>query len=181
MSLPTALSARDVKSRADFFFIASKYMRLRRSGRQFVGLCPFHSERHPSCYVHPEKKIFFCFGCQRGGDLFDFVMLAAGCSFPQALRIVSEFSSGVAAESGPRSGPRFRGGVGASPGRTFFVRPHPIASKREVCARSFSPLNRWPSIEDCAAERAFFTCTQRITFAGSASQDRADEVPHGDD
>src|SRR5690348_16025407 len=109
-----SVSARDVKLSADFLAIASRYMRLRRAGRQFVGLCPFHSERHPSCYVHPGRLIWFCFGCSRGGDVFDFVMLAEPCSFSDAVKIVAN-SSGVAAESGPRSGPRFRGGVGASP------------------------------------------------------------------
>ena len=151
MSLPPALDARDVKSRADFFAIASRYMRLRRAGRQFVGLCPFHSERHPSCYVHPEKKIFYCFGCNAGGDVFDFVMLAASCDFPQALRIVSGFP-GVA-KRGPRSGPKRS--VGASPGRAVFARPPYIARKRENHALSFSSANRWPSIENCAVERAW--------------------------
>src|SRR5438445_299131 len=113
-----SLDAREVKARADFFAIASRYTRLHRAPRgQFVGLCPFHSERHPSCYVHPEKKIFYCFGCGGGGDLFDFIMRAEGCDFLGALQIVAEFSSGVARESDPRSGSRFRAGVGASPSR----------------------------------------------------------------
>ena len=74
----SVLDARDVKSRADFLPIASLYTLLRRADRQFVGLCPLHRERHPSFYVHPEKKVFFCFGCGAGGDLFDFVMLEIG-------------------------------------------------------------------------------------------------------
>jgi len=87
--LPAPLDAREVKSRADFVALASRYTSLRRSGRQYAGLCPFHRESNPSFYVHPEKKIFRCFGCGMGGDLFRFVMLIEGCDFLQALKIVA--------------------------------------------------------------------------------------------
>ena len=105
------LNPGDVKRNADFVAIVSRYTRLRRAGRQFIGLCPFHSERFPSFYVHPERKIWKCFGCERGGDIFDFVMLAEGCDFSSALRIVE----GVARESEPRSGERVRAREGAQP------------------------------------------------------------------
>jgi len=91
-SLPVQLDAREVKSRADFVAIASRYTSLYRSGRQYVGLCPFHRERHPSFYIHPEKKVFHCFGCGAGGDLFRFVMVVEGCDFQRALEIVAAFS-----------------------------------------------------------------------------------------
>jgi hypothetical protein len=92
-SLPLpSLDARGVKSRADFFALASLYTRLRRAGQQFVGLCPFHSERHPSFYIHPEKKSFYCFGCGAGGDVFDFVMRIEHCDFSRAMRLVADFS-----------------------------------------------------------------------------------------
>ena len=109
------LDAREVKSRADFLTIASRHVRLRRAGRQYVGCCPFHPESNPSCYIEPKRKRWKCFGCQRGGDLFDFVMLAEDCTFSDALWIVAD-SLGVARESGPRSGPRVRASVGAAPG-----------------------------------------------------------------
>lgn len=159
-----SLDAREVKARADFLAVASCYMRLRRAGRQFVGLCPFHPERHPSCYVHPEKKAFYCFGCNRGGDIFDFIMLAECCDFSEALRIVSEFSSGVAAKSEPRSGERFRSGVGASPGlRSRHL--HSPESREKILARldatnrrvrAIEALNRAASLElatACEPER----------------------------
>lgn len=182
---PLTFDARELKSRVDFVALAGRFTRLRRSGRQFVGLCPLHIERHPSFFV--DSRRWYCFGCCRGGDVFAFVIAATGCTFQRALEIVHAFSSGdfsgVAAESEPRSGERFRGGVGASPGRAVFARPLHIASKTEPrAAHSFSPANRWPSVEDCAAERAAeeargglvpSTCTQRITFSGSGA--------HGDD
>src|SRR5215472_4609573 len=99
-SQDTPLDARFLKARCDFLAIASRYTRLRRTGRQYVGLCPFHSERHPSFYVEPKRKIWKCFGCERGGDLFSFLMLAENCDFLGALRIVAGFS-GVASESVP--------------------------------------------------------------------------------
>jgi len=111
--IPRLLDAQQVKARADFLAIASRYAQLRRSGRQYVGLCPFHSERHPSFYVHPGKKIFYCFGCGAGGDVFDFVRRAEGCDFRRALEIASGF--GVARASEPRSGERFGARVGAKP------------------------------------------------------------------
>lgn len=111
---PSKLDARELKTRADFVAIVSRYTRLRRAGRQYVGLCPFHSELRPSFYIEPERKLWKCFGCGAGGDLFAFVMLAEGCNFCDALRIVAVLS-GVASETGPRSGPRFRASVGASP------------------------------------------------------------------
>lgn len=100
---------REVKRSADFVAIVSRYTRLRRSGRQFVGICPFHAEHTPSFYVDPQRKLFKCFGrCDAGGDIFDFVMRAEQCSFSDAVRIVA----GVARESEPRSGERLRAGEG---------------------------------------------------------------------
>src|ERR1700693_5643476 len=90
------------------------YTRLRRSGRQFVGLCPFHQERHPSFCVHPEKKLFYCFGCGAGGDVFDFVKRVKACDFPDALRIIAEFLSWGSPRERAREGrERFRAGEGA--------------------------------------------------------------------
>jgi CHC2 zinc finger len=93
--LSQPLNARELKARVDLAAIAGQFTRLRTRGHQFVGLCPLHSERHPSFYVHPVKQCFKCFGCGAGGDLFEFIMRATGCDFLRALHIVAEFSSGV--------------------------------------------------------------------------------------
>lgn len=113
-SASTTLDARELKARADFLAIASRYTRLRHTGRQYVGLCPFHSERHPSFYVEPTRKIWKCFGCGAGGDLFAFIMLAENCDFVKALRMVAELL-GVARDSEPRSGSRFGASEGGLP------------------------------------------------------------------
>ncbi len=92
-----SVEARRVKQRCDFFAIASRYTRLRRAGRQYVALCPFHSERHPSFYVELSRKVFYCFGCGVGGDVFDFIMRAERCDFSRALELVEKFSNGGSA------------------------------------------------------------------------------------
>jgi CHC2 zinc finger len=84
--------AATVKARVDLVAYASQLTRLRRSRYEWVGLCPLHTERHPSFFVHPERQIFYCFGCQRGGDVFSLVMYQRECSFPEAVRIVAEFA-----------------------------------------------------------------------------------------
>jgi hypothetical protein len=115
VSTRAQLDARQLKAHVDLTEFISRFTRLRRSGRQFVGLCPLHDERHPSFYVHPVKQVFHCFGCGAGGDLFAFVMLAKRCCFRRALEIVAELCDGVARASGPRSGPRFGASEGAKP------------------------------------------------------------------
>ena len=162
MILPP-LDAREVKARADFVGIVSRYTRLRRVGRQWGGLCPVHSERHPSFYVHLEKKVFYCFGCGAGGDVFDFVMWVERCDFLRALEIVAS-SPGVARESEPQSGSRVRAGVGAKP-LGLRSRPAEIARKPEP-SRHFNAL-REPEAElpgGCEAERAaLLLVNDRIT------------------
>jgi len=79
-----------VRSAADIVKIVGDYVKLRKSGSNYVGLCPFHQEKTPSFAVHPVKQIFHCFGCGKGGDVFKFVMEIDGLSFPEALRRVAE-------------------------------------------------------------------------------------------
>lgn len=95
LPLPARPDAEEIKRRADFLDIVSRYTRLRRASRQYVGLCPFHSERHPSFYVEPDRKLWKCFGCGLGGDIFSFVMRAEGCTFVGALRLVTEYASPI--------------------------------------------------------------------------------------
>lgn len=101
----TRFNSRSLKHDCDFVALVSRYTPLRRANGQWRGLCPFHRESNPSFYVEPHKKIWKCFGCERGGDVFDFVMLTEGCDFSRALRIVAERE--IATASAPRSGKRF--------------------------------------------------------------------------
>ena len=84
-----------VKQQADIVRVIGEYVRLKKTGQNFTGLCPFHSEKTPSFAVHPVKQIYHCFGCGVGGDVFQFVMEVDKCPFPEAVRIVAE-KSGIA-------------------------------------------------------------------------------------
>jgi DNA primase len=79
-----------VKQQADIVRVVGEYVRLKKSGQNYTGLCPFHGEKTPSFAVHPVKQIFHCFGCGKGGDVFSFVMEMEKCEFPEAIRIVAE-------------------------------------------------------------------------------------------
>lgn len=76
----------EVRARADIVDVIGAHVRLRRSGRNFTGLCPFHDEKTPSFSVSPERGFFHCFGCGAGGTVFDFVMRHEGQTFPEALQ-----------------------------------------------------------------------------------------------
>lgn len=80
---------RRIKNTANIVDIISEYVVLKKAGRDYKGLCPFHAEKTPSFTVSPEKQIFYCFGCHTGGNLFSFVMQHEGLSFPDAVRAVA--------------------------------------------------------------------------------------------
>lgn len=75
-----------VRERTDIVEVVSRHVQLKRRGQSWVGLCPFHQERSPSFNVVPGKGLFYCFGCQEGGDVFKFLMLIEGVSFPEAVK-----------------------------------------------------------------------------------------------
>ncbi len=76
----------EVRQRADIVEIIGAHVRLRRAGRNFVGLCPFHNEKTPSFSVNAERGFYHCFGCGAGGTVFNFMMKIEGLSFPEAIR-----------------------------------------------------------------------------------------------
>ena len=82
--------AESIRLSADIVRVISDYVTLKGTGKTFKGLCPFHSEKTPSFSVHGEKQIFHCFGCGVGGDVFKFVMLSEGVTFPESIQIVAE-------------------------------------------------------------------------------------------
>jgi len=85
----------DLKRQADIVRIVQDFVTLKKAGANWVGRCPFHKETKPSFSVNPSKEIFYCFGCQKGGSVFTFVMEIERVTFPEAIKIVAE-KSGVA-------------------------------------------------------------------------------------
>jgi hypothetical protein len=78
-------SISEVKARLDIVNVVGQYTTLRKAGRNYLGLCPLHDDRHPSLTVYPDRQSWHCFGCNRGGDVLDFIMAAEGLDFKQAL------------------------------------------------------------------------------------------------
>lgn len=66
--------------------IANQHIKFYKSGKALVGLCPFHREKHPSFYIYPETNSFWCYGCNQGGDVINFVRLLYGYSFVEAVK-----------------------------------------------------------------------------------------------
>jgi len=98
-------SALDIKERVrqavDIVELVERYVRLRRQGRLYVGLCPWHDDTHPSLQVNPERQSFRCWVCDIGGDVFSFVMRMEGVGFREALEMLAE-RAGIPLE-GPTS------------------------------------------------------------------------------
>ncbi|MBW1709465.1 MAG: DNA primase [Deltaproteobacteria bacterium] len=80
----------EVRNAANIVEVVSSYVNLKRAGRLYRGLCPFHAEKTPSFNVNPERQIFHCFGCGVGGNVFRFLMLQKGVSFPEAVTELAE-------------------------------------------------------------------------------------------
>lgn len=95
-----------VRDRADILEIIGESVVLKRSGRNYTGLCPFHGEKSPSFNVNPEKRIFRCFGCGEGGDVFAFVMKHQNLGFRDALKVLAERYGIAMTESDPMADER---------------------------------------------------------------------------
>ncbi len=83
----------DLRRQADIVRVIQDYVSLKKKGANWMACCPFHQEKTPSFSVNPAKEIFFCFGCQKGGSVFNFVMEIERVSFPEAIKIVAEKSN----------------------------------------------------------------------------------------
>ncbi|TVQ66562.1 MAG: DNA primase [Balneolaceae bacterium] len=80
----------EIRATADIVEIVGDYVKLKKSGSGFTGLCPFHNEKTPSFHVTPRLGIYKCFGCGESGDVFSFVMSMESISFPESLRVLAE-------------------------------------------------------------------------------------------
>jgi DNA primase len=79
----------EVLHKTDIVQVISEYVLLKKRGRNYFGICPFHQEDTPSFSVSPDKQIFYCFGCNAGGNALKFLMLKEGISYPEAIRMIA--------------------------------------------------------------------------------------------
>jgi len=90
-----------IQQATDIVEVVSEHLSLDRKGKEFVGLCPFHADHKPSMYVNPAKQIFKCFACGAGGDVFKFIQMREGLTFPQAIERLAE-RAGIRLRQRPR-------------------------------------------------------------------------------
>lgn len=89
MSIPDHI-IEEIRDRADILEVIGEVVRLKKRGRNWIGLCPFHTEKTPSFTVTPEKQMYYCFGCQAGGNVFTFLMGHERIEFPDAVRTLGQ-------------------------------------------------------------------------------------------
>ena len=130
VSFGSPLDAKElVRQAIDIVDLVGRSIQLRRQGRIYVGLCPWHEDSRPSLQVNPERQSWKCWVCDVGGDIFSFVMKMEGVSFPEALQMLA--ASGHAVDA-----MRVRGffggfyvdaiaGICNATGRIFGLMPHP--------------------------------------------------------
>ncbi len=80
----------EVRSRSDIVSVIGSYVKLKKAGSNYQGLCPFHSEKTPSFSVNPSRQIYKCFGCGKAGNVYTFMMEYDNCSFPEALQTLAD-------------------------------------------------------------------------------------------
>ncbi len=90
----------EINAKVDLLSYVSQYVTLKKQGREYVGLCPFHAERTPSFSVNAEKGVWHCYGCDAGGDLFKFVQRHENADFPTAVRMLAA-RAGISLEESP--------------------------------------------------------------------------------
>ena len=89
MRLPESI-IEDIRARADLAAHVARHVELRQTGTNLRGLCPFHGEKTPSFYVHPDRQRYYCFGCKASGDIFSFLMQLEGLTFMEAVHSLAE-------------------------------------------------------------------------------------------
>ncbi|QEN07554.1 DNA primase [Oceanispirochaeta crateris] len=102
MRIPEAL-VEEIKEKSDILSIIGEYSTLKRKGDRYWGCCPFHNEKTPSFSVRPEQGMYYCFGCHKGGSLFNFIMEIEGLSFIEAIRFAADKAGVILPEQSDES------------------------------------------------------------------------------
>jgi len=104
MRIPESKIA-EIASTADIVQVISSYIELKKAGKDYRGVCPFHGDKDPSLYVSPQKNIFHCFGCAVGGSVFNFIMRIENLSFVESVKLLAQrYSVRLDLENGNPSG-----------------------------------------------------------------------------
>ena len=77
-----------VRSSSDIVDVVGRYVKLQKKGSSYFGLCPFHNEKSPSFSVSQQKQMYYCFGCQAGGNVFTFLMEYENLTFQEAIKML---------------------------------------------------------------------------------------------
>ena len=80
----------EIRSRNDIVDVISSYVKLKKQGATYFGLCPFHNEKSPSFSVTPGKQMYYCFGCGEGGNVYSFIMKYENYSFVEAVKMLAD-------------------------------------------------------------------------------------------
>lgn len=147
----------EIRARSDIVEVVSQYVALKRTGKNFKGLCPFHAEKTPSFTVNPELQRWRCFGCGQYGDVFDFIMRIENVTFLEAARLLAE-----------RLGLEFRSTTGtSSPAQKD--RREQILQVNQLAAQFFRDmLKRYPLPQRVLQQRAVSAETQQRFGIGYA-------------
>lgn len=147
----------EIRARSDIVEVVSQYVALKRTGKNFKGLCPFHAEKTPSFTVNPSLQRWRCFGCGQYGDVFDFVMRIENVTFPEAARMLAE-----------RLGLEFRS-TGATAAQEQKDRREQILQVNQVAAQFFrDTLKRYPLPQRVLQQRGVTPETQERFGIGYA-------------
>lgn len=179
MSIPPEVIDQ-LHDRLDIIEVIQGYVPLKKAGRNYLGLCPFHQESTPSFTVTPEKQLFYCFGCGKGGNVFTFVMQHDKLEFPDAVRNLAE-RVGIAIPERAAAGPAdelatlqrlaadyFRQALAGSRGaeaRAYLKRRGITEETVKIFGLGYAPA-QWQGLIDHAAGRQ--VTAQRLSRAGLA-------------
>ena len=140
-----------VREATDIVGLVSERLALKRVGRRFVGLCPFHTEKSPSFSVNPELGLYYCFGCQESGDAITFVRKLDGLDFPEAVERLAaragitlryDSTGSLAGPANARRGSPRRSGRRSTSTTASCSSSRPAVARAGTCAVAASTVTR---------------------------------------